>query len=574
MTKTDGSHPAAGKLIAGGAVIARLKALGIDHVFAGAGTDHPPIIEGMLEAQATGIPLPKTMVVPYEHAAVAMAHGAYLASGKTQAVLLHTNVGLANGSIGLINAATDNVPMIVMSGRTPITEQGRFGSRDIPIGWGQEMRDQAGMVRELVKWDYEIRYSEQIPEVLDRAFAIANSTPKGPVYLSLPREVLCEISSTRDLLARTTMRPATVVADPARLAELAMGLAEAARPVIFAQRGAGTAAGFAALSRLTEDWAIPVVHYWADRLAIPSSHPMQAGEDPEPWLGEADFVLVIDSLAPWSPKQHRAPPDCRVAHLGPDPLQCRFPIRSFRADMTVVSEVGPALEALAELMGPMLREHQAKVDGRRPGVVGRTDKIRSEAQATAQSGAGSPMSKAWVGHCLSEAIKGERATVLHELGCPFGALDLREHGSWYLETLSGGLGWGLPAAMGIKLAQPERLVVATIGDGSYVFANPVACHQVMEHYNIPLLVIVLNNAEWSTVHQAVLSLYPGGHAAKANKMPLVGLDPSPDFAKVAEASRSHAEKVSAGADLPKAISRAIEVVKRENRQVLLDVTVA
>ncbi len=75
---------------------------------------------------------------------------------------------------------------ILMSGRTPVTERGRFGGRSVPAGWGQEMRDQAALVREACEWDYELRFPEQIDEILIRAHAIANSTPKGPVYLSLP----------------------------------------------------------------------------------------------------------------------------------------------------------------------------------------------------------------------------------------------------------------------------------------------------------------------------------------------------------------------------------------------------
>jgi acetolactate synthase-1/2/3 large subunit len=183
------------------------------------------------------------------------------------------------------------------------------------------------------------------------------------------------------------------------------------------------------------------------------------------------------------------------------------------------------------------------------------------------------MTKAWVGHCLAQATKGMGATILHELGCPFSVLDLRNHGSWYLEPLSGGLGWGLPAAIGIKLADPERLVVATMGDGSYIFANPVACHQVIEHYELPILTIVLNNAEWGTVERSVLGLYPQGYAAKANEMPLVGLDPSPNFVKIAEASRAYAERVNDGVQLPEAIARALDVVKKEKRQALLEVSV-
>ncbi|MDA0342456.1 MAG: thiamine pyrophosphate-binding protein, partial [Proteobacteria bacterium] len=179
------------QMTAGGAIFSRLKALGVDYVFCNSGTDFPPIIEGLSEAMAKGIDLPQALVIPHESAALGMAHGYYIATGKAQAVILHTNVGLANGAMGMINAATDHVPVLLMSGRTPTVEQGRFGARTVPIGWGQEMRDQTALVRETSKWDYELRFPEQVPEMLDRAHAIASSTPSGPVYMSLPREVLC-----------------------------------------------------------------------------------------------------------------------------------------------------------------------------------------------------------------------------------------------------------------------------------------------------------------------------------------------------------------------------------------------
>ncbi len=123
--------------------------------------------------------VPQSIVVPHEHVAVSMAHGHFFATGEPAAVILHTNVGLANGAIGAINAATDHVPMILMSGRTPATEAGRFGSRTVPIGWGQEMRDQAALVREACKWDYEVRFPEQVPELLDRALRDRHQHPEG-----------------------------------------------------------------------------------------------------------------------------------------------------------------------------------------------------------------------------------------------------------------------------------------------------------------------------------------------------------------------------------------------------------
>ena len=93
---------------------------------------------------------------------------------------------------GVFNAARDNVPMLFTAGRSPLTEEGLPGARDIYIHWAQEMFDQAGMLREIVKWDYELRNGEQLETVVDRALTIATSAPEGPVYLSLPREVLAE----------------------------------------------------------------------------------------------------------------------------------------------------------------------------------------------------------------------------------------------------------------------------------------------------------------------------------------------------------------------------------------------
>ena len=197
-------------------MLRRLKQLGVDYVFANAGTDFPPLIEAIASAQATGhaATFPDALVIPHEHAAMGMAYGYYLVTGQPQAVIAHTNVGLANCVIGGINAAAERIPVLLFSGRTSATERGRFGSRLLPIGWGQEMRDQASMIREIVKWDYELRFPEQIVELTDRMHAIAMSTPPGPVYMSLPREVLADTCPPAELERDITMRPA--LAGPAR----------------------------------------------------------------------------------------------------------------------------------------------------------------------------------------------------------------------------------------------------------------------------------------------------------------------------------------------------------------------
>jgi len=186
------------------------------------------------------------------------------------------------------------------------------------------------------------------------------------------------------------------------------------------------------------------------------------------------------------------------------------------------------------------------------------------------------MTKAYVSACLAEAMKAfdGRATVISELGAPLDGLPVAHRNGWRQEPHSGGLGWGLPCAMGVAMAEPETLVFATMGDGSYVFANPVACHQMIEALNLPMVILVLNNAEWGAVRASVKSLYPQGVAAKSNEMPLTSLTPSPDFAAVAGASRAWARRVEDGADLPAALAEAVRAATVERRCALLDLNVA
>ena len=517
------------RMSAGAALAARLARLGVKYIFANSGTDFPPIIEGLAEAASSDLPAPRAITVPHETACVAMAHGATLATGQPQAVMVHTNVGLANAAIGVINARADNVPMLVFSGRTPTTEAGRFGSRTVPIGWGQEMFDQAALVREPCKWDYELRFPEQVHDMLDRAHGIAASVPRGPVYMALPREVLCEEVDLPD--TRPQMAPATTVARLSDIEEAARILAAAKRPVIFAQRGAGAA--FHELAEMAERWAIPVCQYWALQLAVPTDHPMATGPSPGPLLDEADVVLVIDALAPWSPDQHGPGAEARVIQIGQDPLFAQTPVRNFRSDLSLAGDVGETLRLLCAMMrrmdpGDRIAERVRIATTNAAGWEARDAEV-------ARDGASSNLSKAWISHRLAALASERPVTIFGELGAKLPFMRLSDPLSWFESPHSGGLGFGVPAALGFHMARPERLTIAVVGDGSYLFANPLVCLQVAQAQGLSILIIVANNSEWGAVRASVQGLYPDGHAMRANQVPLTDLSPSPDFATVAEA---------------------------------------
>src|ERR1043166_5568806 len=172
------------------AYLAQLVERGVEYLFGNAGTDFAPLIEAYAQTAQTGGAAPRPMLAAHENLAVSMAHGYGMVARRIPAVMVHVSVGTANMVCGAINAARENVAILLTAGRSPLTESGLPGARDGYIHWAQEMYDQAGMLREVVKWDYELRNGEQLATVVDRALAIAASEPRGPVYLSLPREVI------------------------------------------------------------------------------------------------------------------------------------------------------------------------------------------------------------------------------------------------------------------------------------------------------------------------------------------------------------------------------------------------
>src|SRR3970040_1803979 len=187
-----GEHPVSFKPeTAPEACLGLLAARGIEHLFANGGTGFAPLVEPYAKGRKLGWRLPEIVIVPHENLGVAMAHGYTMLTGRPQAMMVHVGVGTANAVNGLINASRMNIPILFTAGRTPLTESGALaGARNNYIHWAQEHFDQGGMLREFMKWDYELRHAEQVDQALDRALAIAKSEPQGPVYMTLPREIL------------------------------------------------------------------------------------------------------------------------------------------------------------------------------------------------------------------------------------------------------------------------------------------------------------------------------------------------------------------------------------------------
>ena len=165
------------------------------------------------------------------------------------------------------------------------------------------------------------------------------------------------------------------------------------------------------------------------------------------------------------------------------------------------------------------------------------------------------------------------ALVISELGPPIASGAPPATNTWMTPPFSGGLGFGVPAALGAKLADPTRTVVAAVGDGSYIFANPVACHQLAEALSLGILVVVLDNGCWNATRRAVLNMYPDGAASRQDKPVLTDLEPSPDFALIAQASRARSYTAVDERAFEEALASALTYSAETGQQALIRVLV-
>jgi acetolactate synthase I/II/III large subunit len=547
-----------------------LAARGVEYFFANAGTDFAPIIEAYSKRAAQGQVRPRPMTIPHEVVAVGMAHGYAMVTGRPQVVMVHVIVGTANALGGVMNAARSNVPILVSAGRNPISEAGALGSRDRPIHWAQESFDQAAIVREFVKWDYELRNFSQLETVVDRALAITQTEPQGPVYLTLPREVLSERQETFEYAdPPRAPRPGLLAADPQGIGEAARLVAAARNPIVISKALGRDPQAVASLVTLAEALALPVFDQSHTHLNFPQDHPLHAGFDSSPELGETDLILVVESDAPWYPHLKAPRSETKVIQIGMDPLFSRYPVRGFHGDVALGGAPRLTLQALAEAAsrladGALVAERRARWEREH---VRQVEARAARAHSLVKD---RPIDMAWLSRCVGELVD-EQTILVNEYDFDASQATFRRPGSYFAASPAGGLGWGLGGGVGGKLAATDKTVICCVGDGAYIFGAPTAAHFVSRAYNIPALFVIFNNRMWNAVKRAVQTHARDGWAVKTGTMPLTELDPAPDYELVCRASGGHAERVEDPAELPGALRRALRVIREEKRQALLNV---
>lgn len=554
------------------AILEALRIRGIDFMFGNASTS---LLDGFARAERKGIATPKPVIVPHEQAAIAIAHGVFVSTGRMQAVCIYSTVGTGNALGAIVNAARARVPMLILATRTALSDRGDVpGARDTHVHWSQESFDQGGMVREFVKWDYELRRPDNVDEAIDRALEMALADPPGPVYLSLPRDVLAmpcpdffiDAPSRRVVTSRR-------LPDPDAIEAAAQILASASNPFIVTAEIGRDPEAAAALVDLCDAAAIPVLEASPVYANFPAAHACHVGfvfgSQVHPSLAEADAILAIECDVPWIPARTPLREDTRVVQLGVDPFYTGYPMRNFRCDVPLAADPRAALPPLRDALRRLTS--QAAVEARRDRLKAAHARTRADWAAAADAEHNrTPIGFQWASRCIAD-LADENTVVVNEYPLDLRHAPPRRFGSYFGAPHSGGLGWGFGAAVGIKLAHPDCTVIATLGDGSYFFSVPTACHQVAWAAQLPLLTVIFNNGGWDEVVKSTLTVHPGGWAATSNRIPMVRFDPSPRFDAIVAAFGGHGEHVEDPAALPAALARALHAVREEGRQALVNI---
>lgn len=541
-----------------------LRQEGVEYIFGNPGTTELPLIDALVREKEI-----RYLLGLHEGVSMSMADGYAQASGKLAMVNFHASPGLGNAMGMLYDALKSTAPILVTAG-----QHDQSFSATEPILWSEL----PPLARPFVKWASEVRRLQDLPRLVHRAAKTALAHPTGPVFLSLPADVL---NQTAEVELGTPSRVSRrVVGDRAAIEEAATLLAEAQRPLLIVGDWVAHGDAVAEAVELAEALGATVVsESFAGTCNFPFQHPLHAGSLPRPAgrirarLAQHDVVLAICGpvfMLPLPSDEEPIPPGVTVLHLDVDAWEIgkNYPVK-----------VGIQGDPKATL--PLLTESVRRLGGksltagatpRREQIATAVRKARDELTARARDeAAGSPMSALAFAHALASSVP-EDAVIVDESISLSSSGALRQllkcaDAKSFFGPRGGGVGWGIPAALGVKLALPRRPVIALIGDGSALYSWQglwTAAHQ-----RIAVVFLILNNRSYRILKERALALK--GYSAADKRF--VGLDledPAIDFVALAGVMGVQGERIDQTAALAASIRRALAA----NRPYVIDVSIA
>jgi acetolactate synthase I/II/III large subunit len=570
-------------------VVDLLRTVGIEYVALNPGATYRGLHDSLVNYG--GNRAPELVLTTHEEIAVAVAHGYAKAKGAPMAAVVHDIVGLQHASMAIFNAFCDRAPVLVLGATGPMD-----ATRRRPwIDWIHTALVQGTQVRDYVKLDDQPASVAALPEAFLRAWRVARTEPMGPVYLCL------DAGLQEQALERAVVLPdaarfqpaAGPHADPRALDEAARRLAEARSPVIVVESLGRRPEATGPLCRLAELLASPLIDLATEsqgRPSVPSDHPLDMTDVRDEAIREADVMLALDVSSFLSvlgetdrtTREVRLLNECiQIIAISLDDYAFRSWAHTFQSlapvDLPIAADAGLVLPALVAAVEERLKRDRAAADrlARAERIGARHAALRAEArEVVSLERSAQPLTPAVLAAEVWEVVKGEDWVLANGTGKGWA----RRLWDWRPERSYGGsggagLGYGLPAALGVALAHrgSGKVCVNLQADGDLLYV--VSALYTAAHHHLPLLIVMFNNRTYGNdeAHQEAVAKVRG----RPVEQKVVGIridDPAPDFARIAQGFGIFAEGPIDTVDaVAPALRRALRVVKDEGRPALVDV---
>jgi 5-guanidino-2-oxopentanoate decarboxylase len=492
-----------------------LAAYEVDTVFGMAGTMTVELYRGIALAGVRHVQCRN------EQGASLMADGYARASGKPGVCTIIAGPGVTNAATGIAQAYCDSQPMLVLSGACATLSQGK--------GWGaiHELHDQAAVTAGFTAFSAMVRYPEELPELIARAFAVFRGSRPRPVHLSLPRDVLPEAVEAD---WKTRRAPSLPMPDPAAIDEAADRLAKAKRPLILV--GGGAVGTRTALTAIAESIGAPVLSTNAGKGILPESHSLSLGcsivqEASQQALADADVVLLVGSeVAAGDSFLPKLDISGDIIRIDIDPTELTS---MYSAAVPIQADARAAMLALSSALSSRKSAQRSQGEIRVQDVLAHnaakmTDLEKQHARVWKILRSALPADAIVMGDATQIVYTGSFAMPMEKERC------------WYYSGTYCSLGVALPTAIGAKIGAPQRPVIAVAGDGGIMFTVNELATAAEERLALP--VIVWNNDALNAIVEQM----------DRGQIPRIGVEPkSPDFLRLAQSLGCHAAR-AAGAD--------------------------
>ena len=525
------------------AVVDILKAEGVKFVAALPGDDILPLFDAFHEKKQ--IPL---ILTRHEQATVFMADGYARSSGEPGVAMVTKGPGRCNAFTAIVNAYTDCVPLVVIFGHSSRKQLAKGMLQEVPY-----LETFASMA----KWAFSVPAPERVPEVFRRAFTLARSGRPGPVIIEIPQDISM---AQAELPPYQKMRRVRFGPDPEDVDTLLGLMQQSKRPLIYAGRGALWSGATDDFVKVAEAYALPVMATLPAKGAMPEDHPLCLGLGGYPravystgqakkFAEEADLVIALGcsfrqhATSSWLPK----PAHARLVQVDVDPAELH---KNYAADLVMLSDIKLFLRAV-------LQRGMQKLGGWRKGMAGAVaEEIRElkgewmdswNQRLTSDEVPINPYRACWD---IAQKLDRRKTILLHDAGVT------RAYVSHHYEALfptgfigfggTSAMGWSVPAAMGAKLAHPDRTVVNVTGDGSFGLTGMEI--ETAARNGIKTLTVILNNESLGASRETLHERFKGHE---------IGISLKGDYAGMARALGAYGERVDKPQDLQPALGRAL-----------------